>query len=100
MFGHVHAYERSWPTSGNGTNIQRTYDNPTLPVHFVNGAGGHWQGIDYLTNPANYSAKTISGLYGWSTIEFHNRTHMTYEFVASANDTVMDRVTLYKAHAY
>ena len=33
-------------------------------------------------------------------LTFHNRTHLTHEFIASANGSVLDSPTLYKAHDF
>ena len=38
--------------------------------------------------------------FGWGRLNFENRTHLTYEFVASANGSVLDSATLYKAHEF
>ena len=40
----------------------------------------------------------VHSAYGWSRLTIHNRTHLTHEFVASANGTVLDSATLYKEH--
>ncbi|KKK24806.1 hypothetical protein AOCH_005047, partial [Aspergillus ochraceoroseus] len=34
--------------------------------------------------------------YGWSRLTFHNCSHLTHEFVGSANGTVLDTATLFK----
>ncbi|KAF8551521.1 hypothetical protein OG21DRAFT_1598424 [Imleria badia] len=39
-------------------------------------------------------------IYGWPRLIFHSRTHLTHEFVTSANGNVMDSATLYKAHDF
>ena len=31
---------------------------------------------------------------------FHNKTHLSYEYIASANSSVIDSATLYKAHEF
>ena len=31
---------------------------------------------------------------------FHNATHLTYEYIASANSSVIDSATLYKKHDF
>ncbi|KAM6493392.1 hypothetical protein JOM56_011526 [Amanita muscaria] len=36
--------------------------------------------------------------YGWSKLTFHNCTHLTHEFVASANGTVLDTATQRSCH--
>ncbi|RSH85650.1 hypothetical protein EHS25_003790 [Saitozyma podzolica] len=97
MQGHVHAYQRNKPMANyyvdpNGLN------NPSSPLTILNGAGGHYDGLDTLLNATQWSAYQNDQLYGWSRITFHNRTHMTHQFIASGNSTVIDEVTLYKEH--
>ena len=67
-------------------------------MYIVNGAGGHYDGLDVLDAPFNYSAYQEDSAYGWSKFIFHNRTHVTTQFVASENGTVLDEATLYKSH--
>eukprot|EP01060_Flectonema_neradi_P034439 TRINITY_DN6043_c4_g2_i1.p1 TRINITY_DN6043_c4_g2~~TRINITY_DN6043_c4_g2_i1.p1 ORF type:complete len:611 (+),score=70.76 TRINITY_DN6043_c4_g2_i1:61-1833(+) len=47
--GHVHSYERFWPTfswgDGNGS-ASSPYTNPTAPVHIICGASGTAEGCD------------------------------------------------------
>ncbi|KAF8425039.1 Metallo-dependent phosphatase-like protein [Boletus edulis BED1] len=100
MQGHVHVYERNAPIANysldpNGLN------NPSAPWNIVNGAAGHYDGLDTLEPSLPYwSVNAFDTAYGWSRLTFHNRTHLTHEFVASANGTVLDSATLYKAHHF
>lgn len=93
-------------------------DNPKFPWNIINGAGGHYDGLDPFNHTLPYYADVafnryvfcISSLrpalladglhsaYGWSRLTIHNRTHLTHEFVASANGSVLDSATLYKEH--
>lgn len=100
-------------------------DNPTAPWNIINGAAGHYDGLDTFHSIPYYSVQAWdkyvffhlfwSGVlvyigadedsvthstYGWSRLTFHNRTHLTHEFVASANGSVLDTATLYKAHDF
>lgn len=38
--------------------------------------------------------------YGWGRLSFHNKTHATYQFIASKNGSVLDEHTLYKEHNF
>ncbi|KKA25173.1 hypothetical protein T310_0764 [Rasamsonia emersonii CBS 393.64] len=96
LSGHVHAYERNAPI--------RTFDvdpnelnNPSAPWYITNGAAGHYDGLDTLNYPLQpYARYAQDTAYGWSRLTFHNCTHLTHEFVASRNGTVLDRATLFK----
>ncbi|KAJ5639550.1 Metallo-dependent phosphatase-like protein [Penicillium longicatenatum] len=98
LSGHVHAYERTAPTA-NFTADPKELDNPSSPWYIMNGAAGHYDGLDTLIEPRNsYSRFSQDTAYGWSRLTFHNCTHLTHEFVASANGTVLDTATLFKGH--
>ncbi|KAJ8098545.1 Metallo-dependent phosphatase-like protein [Lipomyces tetrasporus] len=99
LSGHSHVYERNAPLN-NGVVDPNELDNPSAPWYITNGAAGHYDGLDALQVPLqNYSRfglDTHNATYGWSKLTFHNCTHMTHEFVASGNGTVLDSATLYK----
>ncbi|KKK13451.1 hypothetical protein ARAM_000912 [Aspergillus rambellii] len=96
LAGHVHAYERNAPIA-NWTADPRGLENPSAPWYIVNGAAGHYDGLDTLVEPRNnYSRFSLDTVYGWSRLTFHNCSHLTHEFVGSANGTVLDTATLFK----
>ncbi len=58
---------------------------------------GHYDGLDTPTLPlVNTSRKLIDTVYGWSLFTVHNCTHLTTEYIASGNNSVLDTATLYK----
>jgi len=94
--GHVHAYERNAPIANYFVD-PAGLDNPKSPWFITNGAAGHYDGLDTLITPLPYySVYAQDTTYGWSRVTFHNCTHLTHEFVASGNGTVIDSATLYK----
>ena len=95
LHGHKHFYERQ-SAINNGT-AQEITNNPTAPWYIVNGAGGHYDGLDIPNMPyVPTSRKVLSSVYGWSLFTVHNCTHLTTEFIASGNNSVLDTATLYK----
>ncbi|VVT48656.1 uncharacterized protein SAPINGB_P001886 [Magnusiomyces paraingens] len=99
VFGHVHNYQR-WDPIKNNEVDPNGLNNPSSPWYFVNGAAGHYDGMDSLNNdnsPAGFKFG-FDNTYGWSRFTVHNETHITHEFVASRNDSVMDTATLFKKH--
>ena len=44
-WGHIHWYERSWPTALNGTVQQTDYVDATAPVYIVSAAPGNVEGL-------------------------------------------------------
>jgi hypothetical protein len=96
LSGHVHAYERNAPVYDNRADLAEL-DNPRYPWYITNGAAGHYDGLDTLNNRLNrYTRFALDTEYGWSRLTFHNATHLTHDFVASGNGSVLDSATLYK----
>ncbi|KAF8240514.1 Metallo-dependent phosphatase [Tricholoma matsutake] len=98
MQGHVHGYQRNKPMANYSVD-PAGLDNPKFPWNIINGAGGHYDGLDPFNHTLPYYADVaFNSAYGWSRLTIHNRTHLTHEFVASANGSVLDSATLYKEH--
>lgn len=94
--GHVHNYERQKPISS-GLIDPNGLNNPSAPWYILNGLGGHYDGLDSLVYPLpNYTEFAQDSAYGWSKFTVHNCTHLTHEFIASANNSVLDKATLFK----
>jgi hypothetical protein len=93
MHGHKHIYERHAAVASNvSTEID---NNPVGPWYIVNGAAGHWNGLDVHGTPVPSSRKIISE-YGWSRFTVNNCTHLTTEFISSGKGVVKDTATLIK----
>ena len=96
IFGHVHNYQRLHPIACNKLD-PNGLKNPSAPWYILNGAAGHYDGMDALKYPSkDHFAYGFDNTYGWSKFTIHNETHLTHEFIASRNNTVMDTATLYK----
>ncbi|KFY28131.1 hypothetical protein V491_00620 [Pseudogymnoascus sp. VKM F-3775] len=96
--GHAHVYERLAPMA-NGVIDPNELDNPAAPWYITNGAAGHYDGLDTLDEHHDYSRFDLDiedHAYGWSRVTFHNCTHMTHEYIASRNGSVLDSATLIK----
>jgi len=95
LHGHKHFYERHAAVA-NG--VAQELNNPTAPWYIINGAAGHYDGLDTPSLPLVPSSREIiSTVYGWNLFTVHNCTHLTTEFIASGNNSVLDTATLYKA---
>ncbi|KAF8851428.1 Metallo-dependent phosphatase [Acephala macrosclerotiorum] len=94
LHGHKHFYERH-AAINNGT-AQEITNNPTAPWYIVNGAAGHYDGLDTPTLPLVPTSREIITAYGWNLFTVHNCTHLTTEFIASGNGSVLDTATLFK----
>ena len=96
LTGHYHVYQRNAPIA-NYTVDKNGLQNPQAPLFITNGAAGHYDGLDTLLTPVPYYTEfATDAVYGWSKLIFHNCSHLTHQFVASGNATVLDEVTLYK----
>jgi hypothetical protein len=97
--GHAHLYERTAPIF-NGAIDPNGLNNPSSTLYITNGAAGHYDGLDTFTAIQPYSVYREDSDYAWTTISFTNSTHLTVSTMWSANNTVLDSATLYKAHVY
>ncbi|RFU33810.1 hypothetical protein B7463_g2574, partial [Scytalidium lignicola] len=99
LSGHSHVYERNAPLA-NGVVDPKELNNPDFPWYITNGAAGHYDGLDTLQVPyqkyQRFGLDTTNATYGWSKLTFHNCTHLTHDFVASRNGSILDSATLYK----
>ncbi|KIN08412.1 hypothetical protein OIDMADRAFT_187792 [Oidiodendron maius Zn] len=94
LSGHVHYYDRQAAVE-NGTTQEIT-NNPTAPWYITNGAGGHYDGLDTPDPTLAPTSRKVVVEYGWSLFTVHNCTHLTTEFIASGNGSVLDTATLVK----
>lgn len=101
LSGHAHVYERLAPIADQKID-PKELNNPTSPWYITNGAAGHYDGLDTIQTPrqeySRFGLDTTNAVYGWSKLTFHNATHLTHDFIASNNNTVLDSATLYKSH--
>lgn len=99
LSGHSHVYERKAPINDSKIDPNEL-NNPRFPWYITNGAAGHYDGLDALQYPlkpySRFGLDTSNATYGWSKLTFHNCTHMTHDFVASKNGSVLDSATLFK----
>ncbi|OAA63085.1 metallophosphoesterase [Cordyceps fumosorosea ARSEF 2679] len=99
LSGHAHVYERMAPLA-DGAVDERELQDPKAPWYITNGAAGHYDGLDDLLPKrqaySRFALDVSNATYGWSRLTFHNCTHMTHEFVASNNNSVLDTATLFK----
>lgn len=95
LHGHKHFYERHAAVDGNGS-LQEIGSGPAAPWYVVNGAAGHYDGLDTPSKPYVASSRKVIVAYGWSLFTVHNCSHLSTQFVASGNGTVLDTAVLVK----
>ncbi|EST10219.1 Iron/zinc purple acid phosphatase-like C-terminal domain protein [Kalmanozyma brasiliensis GHG001] len=97
--GHQHNMQRQTPLLPGGVIDPNGLNNPKGPMYILTGAAGHFDGLDAAKTPfPAYTQFVNDTLYGFSRLTFHNRTHLTHEFVSSKTGSVLDSATLYKQH--
>ncbi|KAJ7853904.1 Metallo-dependent phosphatase-like protein [Mycena leptocephala] len=101
-FGHVHNMQRLGPLANN-TKDPRGYNNPSAPVYLVNGAAGHFEGLDLMTTPDQLPSYGIEWanngtLYGYNLFKFLDSSHLEIQFVSSKDGEVLNSVMLFKKH--
>ncbi|SPO25050.1 related to acid phosphatase precursor (pH 6-optimum acid phosphatase) [Ustilago trichophora] len=97
--GHQHNMQRQAPLAPGAKVDANGLDNPKAPLYILTGAAGHFDGLDNAHMPYPAYTKFVNDtLYGFSRVTFHNKTHLTHDFVSSATNKVLDSATLYKQH--
>jgi acid phosphatase type 7 len=90
--GHLHDYERSWPTFKGKAHKERTnkthYVNPEHPVYVVQGTAGALIKGKFLTPTPEWSAKT-SKSYGYGRITIKG-DDLRYQFITIPGGLVKD----------
>jgi predicted MPP superfamily phosphohydrolase len=87
--GHVHAYERTYPTYN--WNV-----TPGAPVYVVNGHGGNGEGLSMNWQPTPSWSAYHESTFGFSTMEIFNDTHLYYQMIRTDDLAVRDDVWLVK----
>ena len=94
LHGHQHFYERHAAVANDVS--QEITANPTAPWYTINGAAGHYDGLDVPDTPSVDTSREVIVAYGWSLFTVHNCTHLSTQFISSSNNTVLDTATLVK----
>jgi hypothetical protein len=96
MYGHVHAYEATWPVGPNGAVAAQSYLNPQAPVHVLTGAAGPPGSPDVF--PASRPAWSRATYSSWSfgRMQVFNATHLTFSQLDNVAGAVVDTFTIVK----
>lgn len=97
LMGHRHLYNRIHPIDDKGNIDPNGLNNPSAPWYIVNGAAGHYDGLDTAKKTDEpWLAYWQDTQYGWSKFTVHNASHLTHSFVVSSDNSLLDTQTLYK----
>jgi len=106
LTGHVHAYERMYPTYNNKATSQ-SYDNPEATVYVISGAAGNTEGLSNSKNSSwnspspDWSGHRYGEGYGYGILEFYDNVasnqHVSqWSFYRSLDNGLEDQFTLTK----
>lgn len=93
--GHVHWYERLWPLNAGGTIAQRNYDNPSVPVYIIEGAGGNVEGHN-VGAELDMDAVLDQSDFGYGKMMVANSTHLRWQFFGATDGALLDEVWINK----
>jgi len=98
--GHIHCYERTYPTINGTTNPPYTnnYTNINEPIYIVQGTSGAWIGDEWIRPEPEWSAFRKEE-YGYGRMEVTTtatKSTLYYAFHGSENRTVVDELWLSK----
>ena len=95
--GHVHDYQRSWPTyKGKAVKgkSNKTHDiEPQHPVYVVQGTGGAFAKTKYLTQPEWSVKRSSFNGYGRITIK---GGHLKYQYLTIPGGKISDEWNIIK----
>ncbi|CAH0474036.1 unnamed protein product [Peronospora belbahrii] len=103
LVGHVHSYERHYPTADNIVYMDgvskdgRTYTNPCAPVHVVTGHAGCSEGLNsYKKAPSpKWLAAKDDSHYGITMLSV-TATNLTVTMIEAATEKVYDEFSIIK----
>ncbi|CAH0519284.1 unnamed protein product [Peronospora belbahrii] len=101
--GHVHAYERHYPTADSKAIMDGvskdggTYTNPLVPVYIITGHGGNSEGLYPFKNPPTpeWLAVVDNTHYGITKL-LVTATNLTVTMIESATEKVYDKFSIIK----
>ncbi|KAF8307931.1 Metallo-dependent phosphatase [Clavulina sp. PMI_390] len=99
VFGHTHNQQLIVPTKYNQSD-PNGWNNPSAPAYIVNGAAGHFEGLEslYLGYPWLKLAFANDTMYGFNKLVFKDRQHLDIQFINSDTGNVEFSQTLFKEH--
>jgi len=98
LTGHTHNQQVIVPTARNVTD-PRGFNNPAAPMYIVNGAAGHFEGLEpLLATPPNYLGWGNDTLFGFTKLLFKDPNNVEVQMIGSDTGAVLYNVTLFKEH--
>ena len=95
LSGHIHAYERLYPTYK--SQVKGNYSNPGATVGITNGAAGcieNHQHHGFEKPWRNFTANIDDTHWGIGILKIYNDSVLHYQFVGSEDGDVLDEVWL------
>jgi len=95
LCGHVHAYERMYPTYNNLVQ-QANYNNPNVTTYIVAGNAGNIEGhtTHWKLETPEYLAFRNDQDYGYGILDIFNETTLSWSMYAATNKTMLDHIDL------
>jgi len=98
MFGHVHNAEVIKPIANNVTD-PAGFNNPKAPMYIVQGAAGHFEGLDSLFSPSPpYVDWANDQVYSFAKILFKDKNHLEVQIIESNTGAILHSAPLFKEH--
>jgi len=105
IVGHVHAYERCYPTYQN-TRTSTSYDNPPSTVYITIGSAGNTEGLsqNWVSPVPSWSATVYDKSYGYGLMNIYDddytKQHVAnWTFFRSKDNGVQDNVVITKNYS-
>ena len=95
LSGHLHNYERLWPTYRYQL-LQKNYNKPKGPVHIISGTAGCNEG-NYPFDKIDYPFSAFrSNSYGFGLLDIYNNHQLRWSQVSAKDSSVIDSIIINK----
>jgi len=98
LSGHMHSYERLWPTYRQQL-LSHSYENPGAPIHIIAGTAGGPEDLDNFDDILYPWSAFRSDSYGYGKIFVHNDTHIHYQQILDSDGSILDEMWLVNNHS-
>lgn len=93
--GHMHSYERLWPTYRQQV-LQNNYYKPKAPIHIVTGSAGCNENLDSYDKTDYPWSAFKSDSYGFGILDIFNNSVAEWRQINAIGGGILDKITVVK----
>lgn len=93
--GHMHSYERLWPTYREQV-LQKNYYKPRGPIHIIAGSAGCNENLDTYDKKTYPWSAYKSDSYGFGMLDFYNNSVARWRQIKARDGSTLDEIYVTK----